>query len=169
MEDIGSFLRQQGISYQAFEHPAVFTCEEAERLCPPMPGAHTKNLFLRDRKGARHFLVVVGYDKAVDLKALTKVIGTDKLSFASPERLMTYLGVIPGAATILGLITDREHQVEVFIDEDLWKAEALQCHPLVNTATWVISRDGIERFLAATGHAFTVITVPVRSAPSTAS
>lgn len=160
--DIYSFLDRLGIRYQKFDHPAVFTCEEAERLCPPMPGAHTKNLFLRDRKGDRHFLVVVGYEKKVDLKALCKVIGTDKLSFASPERLQQYLGVEPGAATILGLIADADAKVEVFIDAELWKADAFLCHPLVNTATLVIPKQGLEKFLAETHHAFTVIDVPER-------
>ncbi|HBU09964.1 MAG TPA: aminoacyl-tRNA deacylase [Candidatus Peribacter riflensis] len=160
--DIYAFLRQNGIPFEKFEHPAVFTCEEAERLCPPMPGAHTKNLFLRDRKGTRHFLVTVGYDKQVDLKALTKVLETDKLSFASPERLMKYLGVEPGAATLLGLVADTGHAVEFSIDEALWQAEALLCHPMVNTATLVIPHAGIERFLEATGHAPRVISVPSR-------
>lgn len=162
MPDIYSFLEQHGIHYEKFEHPAVFTCEEAERLCPPMPGAHTKNLFLRDRKGARHFLVTVGYDKQVDLKALTTVLEADKLSFASPERLMKYLGVEPGAATLLGLITDIGHVVEFFIEDVLWKADALLCHPLVNTATLVIPHVGIERFLDATGHRVHIIPVPAR-------
>lgn len=164
MSDIYAFLERHGIRYEKFEHPAVFTCEEAERLCPPMPGAHTKNLFLRDRKGVRHFLVTVGYDKRVDLKALTKVLETDKLSFASPERLKKYLGVEPGAATLLGLLTDTERQVEVIIDEALWKADALLCHPLVNTATLVIPHAGIEQFLEATNHAAHVISVPERVA-----
>src|SRR3989339_66163 len=104
MADIEAFLTDHGIPFQRFDHPAVFTCEQAERIAPPMPGTHTKNLFLRDRKGARHLLVVVGYEKNVDLKALTALIGVDKLSFASPERLKTYLGVEPGAVSLLGLV-----------------------------------------------------------------
>jgi Ala-tRNA(Pro) deacylase len=162
MIDIYTFLDRHVINYQKFEHPAVFTCEEAERLCPPMSGTHTKNLFLRDRKGERHFLVVVGYEKSVDLKALTGVIGTDKLSFASPERLVKYLGVEPGAATLLGLLADTEKKVEVFIDEEIWRADTLLCHPLVNTATLAISHEGIERFFEATGHRAQIIAVPAR-------
>jgi len=162
MFDIYSFLDRHGITYQKFDHPAVFTCEEAERLCPPMPGAHTKNLFLRDRKGTRHLLVVVGYEKKVDLKKLVDVCGVDKLSFASPERLIKHLGVEPGSATLLGLATDGAKDIEVFIDEELWKADALLCHPLVNTATLVISHEGIEKFLLATGHRWKVIEVPER-------
>lgn len=162
MDDIYAFLDRHEITCQKFEHPAVFTCEEAERLCPPMPGAHTKNLFLRDRKGTRHLLIVVGYEKKVDLKGLVDLCGVDKLSFASPERLMQYLGVEPGSATLLGLVNDHEHAVEVIFDEVIWQADALQCHPLVNTATLVIPHEGIEKFLQATGHAYKVVRVPER-------
>jgi len=162
MPEIYSFLAQHGIAYDKFEHPAVFTCEEAERLCPPMPGMHTKNLFLRDRKGERHFLVVTGYDKRVDLKGLTKVLSADKLSFGSPERLMKYLGVEPGAASILGLLADEQVAVEVYFDEEIWKAESLHCHPLVNTATLVISHDGIVRFMETTHHPVQVVKVSGR-------
>ncbi|MFH0851404.1 MAG: prolyl-tRNA synthetase associated domain-containing protein [Candidatus Peregrinibacteria bacterium] len=168
MVDICTFLEQHGIPFEKFDHPAVFTCEEAERLCPPMPGTHTKNLFLRDRKGARHFLVVVGYDKQVDLKALTPLLHADKLSFASPERLQKYLGVEPGAATLLGLVTDTAHAVEAFIDADIWASDVLLCHPLVNTATLAIPHAGVERFLAATGHEPLILSVPARSASPTA-
>lgn len=161
MKEIMTFLAEQGIAFKRFDHAAVFTCEEAERL-PPMPGTATKNLFLRDRKGKRHILVVVPYDKNVDLKGLCGVIHIDKLSFASPERLKTYLGVEPGSATILGLIADEGHAVEVVIDEAIWHADALQCHPLINTATLVIGHDGIEMFLQATGHAYQIIDVPQR-------
>ena len=163
MTDIYQFLDSHGISYQKFEHPAVFTCEEALRLCPPMPGAHTKNLFLRDRKGTRHFLVTVGYEKSVDLKALKDVLDVDKLSFASKDRLMKYLGVTPGAATLLGLIADTDQAVEVIIDEELWKADALLCHPLVNTATLVIFKEGITKFMEATKHVAKILNVPARA------
>lgn len=163
MPDISTFLDQHGIDYENFEHPAVFTCEEAERLTPDMPGAHTKNLLLRDRKGNRHILVVVGYDKSVDLKELSTVLQESKLSFASPERLMEHLGVEPGSVTLLGLINDPDHQVEVILDTAIWNADALQCHPLINTATLVIEHKGIEKFLEATGHVHQVIDVPSRS------
>jgi len=163
MSDIYSFLEQHRIEFEKFEHPAVFTCEEAEELTPDMPGAHTKNLLLRNRKGDKHFLVVVGYDKSVDLKALSSVLEESKLSFASPERLMDRLGLEPGAVTVLGLINDLDHQVSLVFDEAIWNADALQCHPLVNTATLVIKHEGLEAFLNATGHEYQVINVPERS------
>ena len=159
MTDIYQFLDQRKIIYQKFDHPAVFTCEEAERLCPDMPGVSLKNLFLRDGAGKRHFLVIVGYDKKVDLKGLKEVIGLSKIGFASPERLKQYLGLEPGSVSLLGLINDLEHRVEVFIDEKLWKQD-FQCHPLVNTATLVIPHGGIKSFFGVTGHKYKVIVVP---------
>lgn len=108
-------------------------------------------------------MVVVRCEKNVDLKALRKLLEADKLSFASPERLKECLGVEPGSVTLMGLIHDRDHRVEVFFDEEIWKADALQCHPLTNTASLVIPHEGIERFLKATEHAYRVLDVPERA------
>ena len=163
MNGIFRFLDENRISYERVDHQAVFTCEEAEERVPPLPGVHTKNLFLRDRKGRRHFLVVVGFEKQVDLAGLTRILEVNKLGMASPERLQRYLGVEPGAVTLLGVFNDAEQAVEVVIDERVWAAPALQCHPLVNTATLAIARSDLERFLAATGHQPRVLEVPGRS------
>jgi Ala-tRNA(Pro) deacylase len=160
MTDIYQFLADHDIAYERHDHPPVFTTEEANRLVPPMPAAKTKNLFLRDRKGQRHFLVVVGYEKVVDLKALTSLLGVKKLGFASPKRLRKHLGLDPGAVSILGVVNDSDGAVEVVVDRALWKAKALRCHPLVNTSTLVISRDDIERFLELTGHSVRILSVP---------
>ena len=160
--DIYQFLADHDIEYERHDHPPVFTCEEALRLVPPLLAAKTKNLFLRDRKGRRHFLVAVGYEKAVDLKALASLLGVSKLGFASAERLERYLGVDPGSVSILGVVNDVNRAVEVIVDEDLWVAKAFQCHPLVNTSTLVISRDDLERFLEITGHRVRVLDVPSR-------
>jgi Ala-tRNA(Pro) deacylase len=161
--DIYEFLKNHGISYEKFEHPAFFTCEDSDAFDLQMPGKATKNLFLRDDKGKRHFLVVVGHEKQVDIKALKKVFGVQKLSFGSPERLLSHLGVTPGSVTLLALINDAQHAVELFIDEAVWKADAITCHPLVNTASLSIPHAGIEAFIAATGHTATVIDVPAQS------
>jgi Ala-tRNA(Pro) deacylase len=160
--ELYSFLEKHGIEYERHDHPAVYTCEEANRLVPPLPAAKVKNLFVRDRKGRRHFLVAVPYEKAVDLKALSALLGVNGLSLGSPDRLKKYLGVDPGAVTILGMINDPEGAVKVIVDEGLWSSRAFQCHPLVNTSTLVISKDGITRFLRATGHEFQVVDVPSR-------
>lgn len=161
MTDIYAFLKTHDISYESFSHPAVYTCEEAERLCPTMPGVPVKNLFLRSKDKKRHLLVVGGYDKRVDLNGLKTVFGISGLGFGSPERLKKYLGVEPGSVTLLGLMNDPQHAVEVIFDQGIW-GQSLQCHPLVNTATLVIPADGIERFLKATGHAYQVMEVPER-------
>lgn len=160
MADIYEFLDTHGIAYHRCDHPAVFTVAEVKRLVPPLDGAHTKNLFLRDKKGRRHVLVVTSSDKQVDIKGLCGVLEFDHLSFGSPERLQKYLGIEPGSVSLLALLNDVHGEVGVFIDRTLWSATALQCHPLVNTATLVIAREGIERFLAATGHAYRLVDVP---------
>jgi Ala-tRNA(Pro) deacylase len=105
--DLATFLADHGIELQRFEHPPVMTVEESERLVPRLPGAKTKNLFLRDKKGARHFLVTVPYKVAVDLIALGVQLGAGRLGFASAERLMKHLGVTPGWVSLLALVNDR--------------------------------------------------------------
>ena len=156
------FFSRHGIDYELCEHPAVFTCGEAEAHVPEMEGAKTKNLFLRDRKGTRHFLVVVGYDKSADLNALSKVLGCSKLSLGSPQRLADRLGVIPGSVTILALLNDTERQVELVLDKPIDEADSLCCHPLVNTATVSLRRAELDRFLELTGHRPRVVDVPAR-------
>ena len=157
--DLERFLQQHGIAPARHEHPAVMTVEESERLVPKLPGAKTKNLFLRDKKGKRHFLVTAPHDLAVDLEALGAALGAGRLSFASPERLQKHLGLTPGAVSLLGLVNDEARVVEFVIDRSLWKAEAVHAHPLVNTATMVVTHADLERFLDATGHEPRVIDV----------
>src|SRR3989338_5024321 len=140
---IEAFLEKNNIPFRRFDHPAVFTCEESARLCPAMPGIHTKNLFLKDEKKRRHILLSVPHGKSANLKEFGKLYGIKSLSFASAEDLKKYLGVEPGAVTLLGLIHDTEHHVEVFLDEELWKHEEIGCHTLANTATLVIERKGL--------------------------
>lgn len=150
--DLTSFLARHAIVAERTEHPPVMTVEESERLVPPLPGAKTKNLFLRDKKGTRHFLVTVPHDVTVDLAALGVEIGAGRLGFASAERLQRHLGITPGSVSLLALVNDHAHAVEFVIDRRLWNAEAVHAHPLVNTATLVIRHGELERFLAATGH-----------------
>lgn len=162
--DIRTFLSSNGIAYQWFDHPAVFTCEQSA-LLPPMPGADTKNLFLREEKGGRFFLVSVGHDKRVDLKALRKALNARPLSFGSSEDLLRLLGVTPGSVTLLGLVHDVAHAVTVVLDTPLWQADAVRCHPLVNTASVVISHVDLQRFLDVTGHSPLVMDVPANACP----
>ncbi len=156
--DVCAFLDRQGIAYQCFDHPPVYTCDEARAVLPKdMPGAETKNLFLRDKKGKRHFLVIAGYDTKVDLKQFADTVGAQGASFASPERLMSHLGVEPGSVTLLALVNDAAHAVELYVDALVWAAPSVRAHPLVNTATLILAHDGFEKFLAATGHEARVV------------
>lgn len=160
-----AYLDAHAIAHVRFDHPAVYTCEEAARLVPAEASAvHTKNLFLRDKKGRRHWLLVTTCEKPVDLRALAPLIGADHLSLGSADRLARHLGVAPGAVTVLALINDPAHAVELLIDRDVWRAEAIRAHPLVNTATLVIDHAALVRFIALTGHASAIIDVPVRAA-----
>ena len=159
--DLARFLSEHGIAAARHEHPPVMTVEESLRLVPKLPGAKTKNLFLRDKKGRRHFLVTVPHDLAVDLGALGAALGVGGVGFASAERLQKHLGIKPGSVSLLGLVNDEAHAVEFVLDRSLWEAEAVQAHPLTNTATMVVAHADLERFLAATGHPPRVIDVPV--------
>jgi Ala-tRNA(Pro) deacylase len=161
--DLTEFLAKHDIHPVRHEHPPVMTVEESLRLVPKFPGAKTKNLFLRDKKGRRHFLVTVPHDKAVDIDALAELIGVNGLGFGSAERLSKYLGIRPGSVSLLALANDEARAVEFVIDKALREAEAVHAHPLVNTATMVIPHADLERFLAATGHAPRVVDVPAKA------
>jgi Ala-tRNA(Pro) deacylase len=137
-----------GIRYDRHEHPAVFTAEDASKYWDPISGVQCKNLFLRNKKGDKHYLVVVDIGKRVDLRDLVKVVGDDRLSFGSPERLMAELGLTPGSVSPFGLINDGDGSVRVLIDEDLRSAQRLIFHPNINTASVVVSWSDLERFLA---------------------
>ena len=162
--DIFAFLQQHNIDYKRVDHPPVYTVAEAQEKVPPLAGAETKNLFLRTKKATRHFLVVVGYDKSVDLKALAKALGVKRLGFASPDRLLRYLGIKPGSVSLLAILNDTDSAVEVVVDQAVWDAERLKCHPLVNTSTLSIAQADIKRMFEITNHTVTVIDVPQRTA-----
>ena len=161
--DLLDALQRWQVPFERVEHAPVFTCEEADALVPPLPGVHTKNLFLRDGKGRRHVLVVVDADTIVDLKGLAPVLGCGKLGMASTQRLQRHLGVEPGAVTLLGLVHAEPGAVEVVIDHAVWDVEQpLHCHPLVNTATLAIPHAGVVRFFTELGVEPVVIDVPRR-------
>lgn len=140
-------LEELGISYIRHEHPPVFTVEQAGRHWENVPGAHCKNLFLRNKKGNRHYLVIIEHSKTADLKLLTRQLGEDRLSFSSPERLMRYLGLEPGAVSPFGLINDSNKEIRVVLDQDLKKEGLINFHPNVNTATVGINFIDFEKFL----------------------
>ncbi len=152
-EEFLAFLDAHGFLYRRSEHPAVFTCAEAELHRPDTYAVSTKNLFLCDKKARRFFLAVTACEKTIKLDSLAAQLGLPSVRFASEENLMRLLGVTRGAVTMMGLANDTEHQVELWIDEEIWQAETFQSHPLVNTATLVLSKPELERFFALTGHA----------------
>lgn len=152
-------LRALGISYDTYEHPAVFTSEDAERYWRDIPGTPVKNLFLRNKKGDRHYLVILGIAKRADLRELVKVIGDDRFSFGSPERLMATLGLTPGSVSPFGLLHEGSRHVRVIIDQDLRGAERLMFHPNTNTATVTISFSDLQTFLASRGNVVRYIRV----------
>jgi Ala-tRNA(Pro) deacylase len=151
-DDLFEFLESHGIAVTTIDHPPLRTVEEAKMLRGEIEGAHTKNLFLKDKKG-RLFLVVVPADASVDLKKIPDIIGANgRISFGSPDLMLEVLGLVPGSVSPFGAINDTGHRVTVVLDEALSSAEKLNHHPLVNTKTTTISRDGLLQFLRATGH-----------------
>jgi Ala-tRNA(Pro) deacylase len=138
--------------YQRIEHPAVFTCAEAELHRPEGPAVSTKNLFLCDKKARRFFLAVTACEKTVQLENLSSQLGAAHLRFGSEENLMRLLGVTRGSVTMMGLTNDAEHQVELWIDAEIWRGEYFLSHPLTNTATLIISKAELQRFFELTGH-----------------
>ena len=145
-------LRALGIEYERYDHPPAATVEQAIGHWADIDATHCKNLFLRNQKGSRHYLLIALHTKRVNLRAVANQIGDGKLSFASPDRMMTYLGVAPGSVSPFGLIHDREKHVRVFLDRDLRKASRISFHPNVNTITLTIAFPDFERFLAACGN-----------------
>ncbi len=140
-------LTELRIPFERHEHPPVFTVEEATAHWAAIDATHCKNLFLRNKKGTKHYLVIVEHAKQADLSRLAVRLGDDRLSFASPERMSAHLGLTPGSVSPFGLINDRFHQVRVVIDADLKHATRIAFHPNVNTATIVIAWADFQRFL----------------------
>ncbi len=160
-DELCQYLASQAIEYERLDHPAVYTAEEAERLVPKARGAHAKNLLVEDRKDGRLFMLTVPFGVRVDLAGVATRLATKKLRFASADIMQATLGVTPGAVSMLALVNDRADRVTLVLDESLWRAEAVQCHPLVNTATLVLDHASLERFLSGISHFPRVLEVPV--------
>jgi len=147
-EKVYEALDGMGIRYEKYEHPPVFTSEEAAEHWSPIKATQVKNLFLRNKKGNRQYLVILEISKQADLRELAKIIGDDRFSFGSAERLMTTFGVTPGSVSPFGLLHDGSRDVRVIVDQDLRSADKLIFHPNLNTASVTISVADFERFLA---------------------
>lgn len=153
-------LHELNITYKEVTHTPVYTIEDMDNLGNVFEGAKIcKNLFVRDQKGKRHFLIVVPEEKRVPLSEVTTKIGSTKLSFASEERLMKYLKLTPGAVTPLAVINDEANEVEVVMDESLKNEELLGVHPCVNTTTVLIKPQELERYITEAGNKIKYINV----------
>ena len=151
-DELFAYLDSLGVAHQTVSHPAVFTVEEARTLRGRIAGGHTKNLFLRDKKGAL-FLVVAPEDAMIELKSLHRLLGASgRFSFGSAALMRETLGVEPGSVTPFAVINDKAGQVTVILDAAMMAHETLNFHPLVNTGTTTIARAGLIQFLEATGH-----------------
>lgn len=156
-EDLFALFDQLGIDTKTHEHEAVFTVDESHKIKQDLPGGHTKNLFLKDKKG-NVILVVCINDTDVDLKGFHRKYECGRVSFGKAELLWDLLGVRPGSVTPFALINDREAQkVQLVLDSNLMDWDLVNFHPLQNTATTAIARDDLIAFFRATGHEPTIV------------
>lgn len=150
------WMADNGVAQTTHDHPAVFRVEQGLELKAALPGAHTKNLFLKDKKG-RLWLISARQDTVVDLKRADKWIGSARLSFGNEALLYETLGVRPGSVTALGLINDPDRRVTFVLDKALWDADIVNFHPLTNTATTALAQADFRRFLGLIGREAVVV------------
>ena len=157
--DLFAFLDQLGIAHRTVTHVPLFTVEQSQALRGTIPGGHTKNLFLKDKKGAL-VLVTALEDAAIELKSLHRLLGASgRFSFGSAELMRATLGIEPGAVTPFAAINDTGREVSIVLDAALMQHETINAHPLVNTMTTSIAREDLRRFLEATGHSPRIVAI----------
>lgn len=154
-------LQSNNVDYEIFEHDAVYTVSESEKINANIAGAHTKNLFLQDKYDA-YYLVTVLADKRVDLKILSNILGAGRFNFGSADKMKEYLRVAPGSVTPLAVMNDRHNKVHLVLDEVLTASPHVNVHPLRNTATLRLSGLDLVRLAAKWKHAPTILTVPAK-------
>jgi Ala-tRNA(Pro) deacylase len=164
-EELYAFFDRLGIARHTHQHRPVFTVEDGADLKAKMPGGHTKNLFLKDKKGGVWLISAIG-DTTIDLNAVSKLIGAPRFSFGAADLLMEYLGVTPGSVTLYALINDPDARVRVILDEALFAHDPVNFHPLRNDATTAISPIDLLRFVRATGHKPIRLTFDAAGVPS---
>jgi len=147
-------LKELNIQFEYYKHPPAPTIEEAKKYWKDLVATHCKNIFFRNHKGNRHYLVILEHTQALDIHDLEKRLKQGKLTFASPKRMLKYLGVTPGSVTPFGLINDKENHVHVFLDENLKKSETISFHPNINTASLVLKFEDFEKFLEQSGNTY---------------
>jgi Ala-tRNA(Pro) deacylase len=150
-------LEELGISYELVEHPPVPTVEDALPYWNEIDATHCKNLFFRNHKGNRHYLVILRHDRKLMIRDLEQRLKQGKISFASPKRMEKYLGLSGGSVSVFGLINDTENHVHLFLDAELQSARRITFHPNENSATVVISFDSFLKFLEWSGNTYEFI------------
>ena len=154
------WLADHNINYVLHTHPAVFTVPEAKEHCYHIPGAHCKNLFLKNKRSGQLFLVTIPHDKRLDLNQFRRSIGAPKIRFAEPEVLSEALGIAPGAVSPIGLVNDTNDKVIFMVDEQIWNADEICCHPNINTETLQISGKAFQKLIKATGTSMEIKKLP---------
>ena len=149
-----SLLETLGIAFEYYEHPEAPTIEIAMKYWKDLAATHCKNLFFRNHKGNRHYLVILDHMQSMSIHDLEKKLRQGKLTFASDQRMQKYLGLAPGSVTPFGLMNDTDHHVYVFLDENLKKSERISFHPCINTASIIVSWTDFLRFLDQTGNSY---------------
>ena len=152
-------LEELGINYEKLTHSPVYTCEESAKYTSNLRGIHCKNLFLRNKKGNNHYLIVIEENKTLNIKDFGKKINEKNLSFASEKRMMKYLELTPGSVSIFGLINDKEKEVIVYLDEDIFLKGYINFHPNVNTTTLNISTDDFKKYLEWCGNEINILDI----------
>jgi Ala-tRNA(Pro) deacylase len=156
-EKVYSRLAQLGIRYEVFEHPPLDTIEIALKYWKDIEATHCKNLFFRNHKGNRHYLVIIKDTTPFSIHSLEQKLRQGKLTFGSPKRLLKYLGVKPGSVSPFGLLNDEEHHVHLFLDKQLQHADKISFHPNDNTASLVLNYSDFIKYLDASGNTYEYI------------
>lgn len=157
MSNVEAFLKSNNITYVLHEHPAVFTCEEAEKYCGDIPGLACKNLLLKGKKNERYFLIILPAEKRADLKKISEIVNEKQITFASPENLLEKLELEPGSVSPFGLLNDKNHEVEVYIDKKVYYANIVSFHPNRNTASLELSGKMFQKFLKIIENKTTIV------------
>lgn len=159
-ESLMARLEELGIDYVLHHHEAVYTVEESQKLDHDIPGTHCRNLYLRDKK-KKNYLVVLQNATDVEMKKLPPVIGSDRLSFGSADRLWQFLGVRPGSVCPFCIMNDTDQQVKILLDKSMMEADLVNYHPLLNTMTVTLKPDDLLKFIESTGHEAHIVDLSV--------
>jgi Ala-tRNA(Pro) deacylase len=154
--EVEKFLSENEIEFKLYYHPAVFTCEEAKKYFKDIPSLSCKNLFFKDKKTGRYYLVTLPVEKRMDIKQFATMVFSKHLSFANAEELFEVLKLTPGSVSPCGLINDHEQKTRFYIDKAVWDADAVNFHPNVNTESIELSKEMFRKFLDRLGHRYQV-------------